>query len=1525
MIAPGIGGAIGFLAGTLLGNLLDPPKIEGPRLNDLKLQTSEYGRPIPIIYGTVRLSGNVIWQTDLEEHKNVEGGKGGPEVTSYTYSASFAVMICAGPIDGIIKIFADGRLVWDEEDGGSASGTFDFTLYTGTETQEPDPTMEAEIGVGLVPAHRGYAYVVFDDLMLADFGNRIPQLEFVVSTEPPAAGLRIVKSNYDTGADTGVDSAYNYAGSPTLPVPQWFSGMPILVDWPRSGDIIVAKNTLNAGHIVAPPGPHAFSRDDLSCTNTAASTSLQFPSFDNASTHLGIGIHVLADGNEIALWHTDSPSSDIGTDVQVYAASVATPDIPAYTNFLVDAGVTSTEYLCGSAITQDGLKFFAFTSPTSSGSNATKWYRIEDATVVETGTVSSSFASAWGNNAKPHGVGNPNERNGKVVSVENNGRYFWYSDAQGAGEAEIYYIDDNGDFADWGNGSLSLGIDNHDGVEHTIQTLHVDGYAGFFRGNSLLLLSRVGARPGVPLSEIVADISSRTPLAVSEYDTTALTDIVPGYTIPAQMEARNAIHPLRQAYFFDGVEVDGVVTFVKRGGASVVTVDDDDLAARPDSDEAPALLQTVRTQEAELPRRVYVEYVNADFDYQTGTQYEERQVTASQTDTTVSLPINLSDQTAKGIAGAHVWGAYQEREVFTWWTSRKYAKYVPTDVMTVSGMTLRVLTAQERANNTIEWTGVVSRSELYDIPASVTGVASSAPGQVTPAANVTTEAVLLDIPILSQNDAPFGFYAALGPSQDGPWPGAALYKSIDGGSSYAAVKSASVPSIIGVVAEALDSASGSPTSTLTVTLTDDDAELSSCNATALANGANLFALESGSGWEFCQFLNATLTAPKTYSITVDVRGARDTSAYQSGHAAGDTFVLLSTVYNVDAPESELNQALWYKAVTFGNALADAVAFQFTNTGVATETFYNEELENLDTFVGDIGSPDVPKKGLVPAPAVGDCSAGKFLSACGDWEVPAGTGGGSPAAGGAIEVRDEGVTITSAASVLDFVGPTITASGGSTVTVAVDVLPLHLDDGGSPTGFGRVGVNIAPTYATFEADTGILGSADGAFNYQFFTQWNNGTNNSYFGWYAYRVTPGSSAATEGLFFQHYPGNSPAAFFGFYPASLSFGVTDADTAGVNNHGMVVSDDQASYALTPDPSAVFEARSTERGLLLPRMTTSQVNAIASPTDGLAVYDSTLTTIKHRLNGAWVPLAPVAARYIVHEAHADLTNELVLTAGYGITITEGGGSPPTSLTVAVDTGTIGSGSTSQAQEVTATGAFTVYVPAGVTAVRITAIGAGGGGSSRTGALGAGGGASGEQVMSFVAYFDGGSPNTITGEVGVGGPGAAAGGGAAAGTAGGDTIVYVSGQTIKARGGAGGLVGGAGGVGGGFRGGAGGSVANPGGTGTAGTAEAVTHFGGGGGGGGGSTTGANGGRGAPSGGYAGAAGGTAGGTQGGGGGGASSPYGDGGAGGNGGSAGTDATSYGSGGGGAGGLTGNNAKGGDGADGYVLIEYVAPA
>lgn len=50
-----------------------------------------------------------------------------------------------------------------------------IVIYNGDETQEPDATMEAAMGVGNVPSYRGLCYVVINNLQLADFGNTVPQ------------------------------------------------------------------------------------------------------------------------------------------------------------------------------------------------------------------------------------------------------------------------------------------------------------------------------------------------------------------------------------------------------------------------------------------------------------------------------------------------------------------------------------------------------------------------------------------------------------------------------------------------------------------------------------------------------------------------------------------------------------------------------------------------------------------------------------------------------------------------------------------------------------------------------------------------------------------------------------------------------------------------------------------------------------------------------------------------------------------------------------------------------------------------------------------------------------------------------------------------------------------------------------------------------------------------------------------------------------------------------------------------------
>ncbi len=205
MIGGAIGGPFGAMAGRALGgiagalvdsSLLGGAKggvrqVEGPRIKEMGGLTSTEGDAIPRLFGRARLGGQLIWATRFEEEivTSVEragrrGGKGGlgglggsggaaPQSTvtvSYRYYANLAIAICEGTISFIRRVWADGREI--------DLNTVTMRVHPGTESQAPDPLIVAKEGDS--PAYRGTAYVVFERLPLADFGNRIPQFSFEV-------------------------------------------------------------------------------------------------------------------------------------------------------------------------------------------------------------------------------------------------------------------------------------------------------------------------------------------------------------------------------------------------------------------------------------------------------------------------------------------------------------------------------------------------------------------------------------------------------------------------------------------------------------------------------------------------------------------------------------------------------------------------------------------------------------------------------------------------------------------------------------------------------------------------------------------------------------------------------------------------------------------------------------------------------------------------------------------------------------------------------------------------------------------------------------------------------------------------------------------------------------------------------------------------------------------------------------------------------------------------------------------------
>ena len=190
-----VGAIAGRLVGALAGNAIDHALLgggsttrtqQGPRLSDLGVMASTEGAPIPRVYGRVRIGGEVIWATQLEEEISSRsettgggGGKGGsrgPSVTTvattYNYYANLAVGLCEGEIGAVSRIWADGKPL--------DLTNVNVRIYKGSGSQTADPLIVAKEGSGNAPAYRGLAYVVFERLPVGGFGNRIPQLSFEV-------------------------------------------------------------------------------------------------------------------------------------------------------------------------------------------------------------------------------------------------------------------------------------------------------------------------------------------------------------------------------------------------------------------------------------------------------------------------------------------------------------------------------------------------------------------------------------------------------------------------------------------------------------------------------------------------------------------------------------------------------------------------------------------------------------------------------------------------------------------------------------------------------------------------------------------------------------------------------------------------------------------------------------------------------------------------------------------------------------------------------------------------------------------------------------------------------------------------------------------------------------------------------------------------------------------------------------------------------------------------------------------------
>lgn len=927
----------GAMIGGTIGGLMqaNATHMRGPRLADLTIQKSEEGAPIPVLFGAVRVAGNVLQCSNKREraHKTSAGKGSGPKTTNYTYDVDLAVEICGctdpltganTPIIGVRKIWANGNLIYDTSPGASAASLLasgkvaaNIVIYTGTETQLPDPTLEALTGVGTTPAYRGKAYVVFTALQLADFGNSIPNFTFEVIASGTATpyrrlALATLPQQWSTGSVTGLGRATIFS----------------------AGDVVRVGVAGAIGGSV-----YVYDLDgNFLGRETRQADEAQWPPLQAGSyPDIYWGMGRLWNGDALCYRYYYSRTIGAGETLVTGGAYGIRKD--------ASGGLPIGRVLFTSCLSADGRYILSITAEagkTVGGSHGDRWHITEwdgeRARLVKEGAVESPFSGyEFGPGSSAIGLFG-------AAMIESNLEYIWTAWGAGTGTVSVFRIDSDGVLRvkKTFNGAAFDGIPTE-----SYPTIFADaGLCVTVIGAYLAIHTRLPAvEPSqVPLSGVVSKLCTRAGLLDADIDVSQLSDTLHGYAISTQASARAALDPLRQYAPFDVTEADGKLLFVPRGGPVAATIPWADLAAH-DGGTAPEPLELTLADEAEIVNGVTVVFPDPDASYQPSAQAARRnrvalagqswQVPASVNEQRTELPICMTPARGARIAEQLLWEAYTARKTAKFAVGIKYAALRPADVVIIVGPDA---TYRLRITRITE-SGLLRQLEAVAEDAALYAAApASAPSAGVPAQSVAvagpTRMMLLDIPLLREADDGPGFYAAAGRYLPG-WPGATIYASADAGQTWGEVQAFANSATLGSTEDALPAWAGGnifdESSRVTVRIAPG-LQLASIAADAVLAGGNAALI----GNEIVQFRSAELVGANLYRLSGLLRGRRGTEWAMATHAAGERFVLLSGVAGlarVVSTAADIGATRSYKAITAGESLDSAPAVDFSDTGV----------------------------------------------------------------------------------------------------------------------------------------------------------------------------------------------------------------------------------------------------------------------------------------------------------------------------------------------------------------------------------------------------------------------------------------------------------------------------------------------------------------------------------------------------------------------------------------------------------------
>ncbi len=931
-----IGGPTGALYGAQIGMMaggyLDPPKgptQEGPRLSDLTVQTSTYGAVIPRAYGTVAINGNVFWleNNKLKEtvKKKKTGGKGGGSSTTvktYSYSATFAVELCQGPIAGVKRIWVGPDLVYDSSssDPGtsfmSGKNRVKFSIYLGTDTQLPDSRMQAEMGAANCPAYRGIAYIVFKDLPLEKYGKSLAgaQVKVEVQTsqtvaaavaqdivQPNAGSANFYKMNMSHVDDQGVAHIFKeefyYRQHLTGQMEQVRR---IFVDGDLTSILPIAGDApYVAGIINSKPGKHVISNENGVIIAEIGDSRI----INGLSQTLG---SYYVQGNRCTVYALEGVYSrvlgfDLGhgeyTIVEVlYESSSVSGD---RIDNVYPAG---DGYFCS---TEDNLL----------------QYRDSSFSVVWSHDLYALFGKTGGN-----GWGGGYNFALRAIDTET----CIYASA---GLSEIY-IATATSCVSLANASTSAGWSAYSYAGIGGRAVVGKTYFAFSPENGASLttmlrqidLGRTSSSQ-VDIGDIVeAEILRSGLLGALDIDVDDLSQLIDGYKIASTGSLRNGIEPLRAAYPFDLIQSGYKIKGVPRGSASVATIPHGEIVGQ---------LSDAFEMESQLPAKLSIKYLDKSRGYDTNEQIVRRDGTQSVNRLSLDLPIVLTATESARAADVLMRLYLLERTTHSFTLPPTYAHLEPGDAVTLAmdygDIESRLTDVNYKSDGTVECKGRASAPAVYDSIAEGDDGQSDDP--TIPVYGAST-GYIIDCAVLDESvqDSP-GFLVAAHGYTDA-WPGGTVYRSGEGG-SWDDMASFAAPVTAGISLGTLAAHDGRMIqSGATLSLQLYSGELESVTESEMLNGANVLAYGAPGRWEILRFMDATLELDGTITIGAFWRGDRGTEWATGLHEIGDRVVLLT---DVDIDFAAVNQDMIgvprdYRAITSGADIDSATSQTLTYTG-----------------------------------------------------------------------------------------------------------------------------------------------------------------------------------------------------------------------------------------------------------------------------------------------------------------------------------------------------------------------------------------------------------------------------------------------------------------------------------------------------------------------------------------------------------------------------------------------------------------